>query len=106
MTSFKSPKLFSIEYGISPLSLEKEGLIDPFLNVDTQLFIDPVLLEKSENTIIANEGYSTFCNHFQNFIRLLKLSKNEGDVAWKAAEKLLDLDEPPATGLGCGGKSR
>jgi hypothetical protein len=78
-------------------------LIDPFLNVDTQLFIDPVLLEKSSNRAIAKDGITAFRKHFSNFVRLLTISKNESDAAWKAAWKLLDLQEPPENGLGYGG---
>jgi hypothetical protein len=106
LSSFKKPILFSAHFGIEPEKLEFANLIDPFLNVDTQLFIDPILLEKSSNSIISKYAYTQFRTHFGNLVRLLKLSKSEDDVAWRAAERLLDLKEPPATGLGYGGKSR
>jgi hypothetical protein len=44
--------------------------------------------------------------HFDNFIRLLTISQQEGDAAWKAARRLLDLREPPENGLGYGGSGR
>ena len=52
MASFSNPTLFSAYFGMDPSELEKAGLIDTFIDVDTELFIDPVLLEKSSNKII------------------------------------------------------
>lgn len=106
MARIQNPLLFSKHFGVDEKELEKSGLIDPFLNVDTQLFIDPVLLEKSDHTKIAVDAYKNFCDHFSNYLRLLAISKTEGDAAWKGARKLLDLREPAQTGLGYGGSSR
>lgn len=106
MAKIQEPILFSSYFGLEPQALEAHGLIDPFLNVDTQLFIDPVLLEKSSNKIISNNSLETFKNHFSKFIRLLIISEEEGDAAWKGAQKLLDLREPPENGLGFGGSDR
>jgi len=105
MARVKNPILFSKHFGIESEELDAAGLIDPFLNVDTQLFIDPVLLEKSSEGLIANEAMGRFRAHFTNFIRLLTISKAEGDAAWKGAWRLLDLQEPPENGLGYGGSS-
>ncbi|EPG0327011.1 hypothetical protein ONE56_01650 [Vibrio mytili] len=106
MAKIMNPLLFSKHFGIDEVELEKYGLIDPFLNVDTQLFIDPVLLQKSSSEEISIGAYKQFCDHFTNYIRLLSISEREGDVAWKGARKLLDLREPAQTGLGYGGSSR
>lgn len=106
MAKIQDPILFSSYFGVEPSALEKYGLIDPFLNVDTQLFIDPVLLEKSSNEKISCESIETFKDHFSKFIRLLIISEKEGDAAWKGAQKLLDLREPPENGLGFGGSDR
>lgn len=103
MALFSKPLLFSQYFNIEPVVFSNASLIDPFLNVDTQLFIDPVLLEKSSNILMATDGIKCFRNHFSNFVRLLTISKNEGDAPWKAAWKLLDTDEPPENGLGFGG---
>ena len=106
MARIKNPILFSEHFQIDKAHLKTAGLIDPFLNVDTPLFIDPVLLEKSSTRTISRDAYASFKRHFSNFIRLLKLSKSEGDAAWKAARKLLDLSEPADNGLGYGGSGR
>lgn len=106
MGKVKDPVLFSSHFGVPASALEAAGLVDPFLNVDTQLFIDPVLLEKSSNAIISGEALPAFKQHFENFIRLLTLSQREGDAPWKAAQRLLDLTEPPDNGLGYGSSGR
>ena len=106
MAKIVNPTLFSKHFGIPQSLLNQAGLIDPFLEVDTELFIDPVLLEKSSNTRISGDGYESFKKHFGSIIRLLLISKSEGDVAWRNAHRLLDLSEPPENGLGYGGAGR
>jgi hypothetical protein len=106
MARVKNPLLFSSHFNISPDLLSEAGLIDPFLKVDTQLFIDPVLLEKSTNEIVHTEAAGAFHQHFAKFIRLLVISKAEGDAAWRGAQRLLNLQEPPENGPGYGGSGR
>jgi hypothetical protein len=106
MAKIKSPILFSKYFKIGSDELDAAGLIDPFMNVDTQLFIDPILLEKSAHPLIRQQALQTFRKHFESFIRLLTLSRRIGDPAWRGAEKLLDLREPPENGLGYGGNGR
>jgi hypothetical protein len=105
MSKVKDPILFSTHFGVRPGVFAEKGLIDPFVNVDTQLFIDPVLLAKSANEIIRTEAYEAFRNHFSNFVRLLMISRAERDPAWRGAQHLLNLREPPENGLGYGGNS-
>lgn len=106
MAKISNPVLFSKSFGIDADELSDAGLIDPFIDVDTQLFIDPVLLEKSAHKVIATEAIGAFRKHFENFIRLLTISERRGDAAWRGAEALLDLREPPENGLGYGGSGR
>ena len=77
-------------------------MLDPILNSDTKLFIDPLLLWKSQNPLIISEGRTAVETNFQNVIGLLDISETEGDVAWKAAYKALNLDERAETSLGYG----
>jgi hypothetical protein len=106
MALIKNPTLFSAYFDLRNNVLEMAGLIDPFVDVDVPLFIDPVLLEKSANQRISRQGIQGFRRHFQNFVRLLAISKREDDAAWKGARRLLDLREPPENGLGYGGSGR
>jgi hypothetical protein len=106
MARVNNPTLFSTYFGISTDDLAIAGLIDPFLDVDVPLFIDPVLLEKSGNQIINTKALSRFRRHFDVLVRMLAISESENDVAWKGARRQLDLHEPPENGLGYGGSGR
>lgn len=106
MAQVQNPTLFSRHFGVAASELDKAGLIDPFIDVDTPLFIDPVLLATSSHDLIRQDGYAAFREHFSNFIRLLTISAIEGDVAWRGARNLLDLREPAENGLGYGGSGR
>lgn len=81
-------------------------MIDPFVDVDVPLFIDPILLEKSSNVLIRTSALNRFRKHFEVLVRMLAISNSKNDAAWKAARKQLDLSEPPENGLGYGGSRR
>lgn len=106
MARIQNPTLFSTYFSIKPEALAEAGLIDPFLDVDVPLFIDPVLLEKSSNERIKIGAFNRFRDHFKIMIRMLAISKTENDAAWKAARRQLNLQEPPENGLGYGGSGR
>lgn len=106
MARVQNPILFSSYFGVPSQALAAAGLIDPFLDVDVPLFIDPVLLEKSSNKTINTSAIARFRKHFEIMVRMLTISKAEDDAAWKAARRQLDLSEPPENGLGYGGSSR
>jgi hypothetical protein len=106
MARVQNPILFSKHFGVSPKALSDAGLIDPFLNVDVPLFIDPVLLEKSNNKTIKKSASARFRAHFEILVRMINISNAENDAAWKAARRQLDLREPPENGLGYGGSGR
>jgi hypothetical protein len=105
MGKIKNPKLFSKEFHVDPRELKKRKLLDPILNGDTRLFIDPILLSASKNPIIQKAGLAQFTQHFGNVIRLLKVSKAQGDLPWRNAGKILTLNELPELCLGYGGNS-
>jgi len=106
MARVQNPILFSTYFGVPSQSLATAGLIDPFLDVDVPLFIDPVLLEKSSNKTISTAAIARFRDHFEILVRMLSISNTENDAAWKGARRQLDLREPPENGLGYGGSSR
>lgn len=105
-TPFSNPILFSQHFGFNPEALTKVGLIDPFLTVDTQLFIDPILLDKSSNKLIREDAYQAFRAHFERVVRLLMISRQEGDAPWRGAQRQMSLREAPANGLGYGTSDR
>lgn len=106
MPTVKNPLLFSTHFDISPDALKTAGLIDPFLDVDIPLFIDPILLGKSANEWIKTSAVKNFRQHFETLIRLLAISEIENDAPWKAAQRQLNLSEPAENGLGYGGSGR
>ena len=96
------PVLFSTHFSLSAAALPTAKLFDPILNSDTKLFIDPLLLWKSQNPQIISEGRTAVETCFQNVIGLLDISRAEGDAAWKGAYEALNLDERAETSLGFG----
>src|SRR5882672_3301784 len=102
MAKIRNPISFSEHFRIDPANLSKLGIISPVLNVDTKLFIDPVLLEKSRHPEIADGATATFRIYFENVVKLLSASTKPGDVAWRAAVSMLRFPEIVATCLGYG----
>ena len=103
MAALVHPILFGAHFGFDSANFISEGLIEPILNCDTPLFIDPTLIQTSGNIQIANIGYKDLRERFENIIRLVDVSEAKDDVAWRAALKLVDISEFSETGLGYGG---
>lgn len=99
----RNPRLFSKQFNVPTSALAKADLLDPFLNSDTKLFIDPLLLKGSANSDIRSKGYPLFRKHVGKITQLLLASKNSTDPAWVAAMRLLNLSERRETCLGYGG---
>jgi hypothetical protein len=74
-------------------------VLDPTLNVDVRLFIDPMLLALSKHSEMRAAS-GTFRTFFSTVIKLLAASKKEGDVAWREAARRLRFPEVPGTCLG------
>ena len=85
MAKIRDPLLFSQHFNIDPEQLEKLGALDPVLNVDTKLFIDPLLLSHSSHEEIRVGAHNRFVSFFEMMVKLLQASKNEGDVPWRNA---------------------
>ncbi|WP_441233868.1 chromosomal replication initiator DnaA [Bradyrhizobium sp. 930_D9_N1_4] len=103
MAKLINPKIFSQEFGITSASLDNEGLLDPVLNADTKLFVDPLLLKMSTHPVLASSGVQAFEKRMSDIIELLAESNGPGDAPWKAAMKWLALHERSETCLGYGG---
>jgi hypothetical protein len=103
MTKLLNPKLFTQHFGIPQTDIEKADLLDPFLNADTKLFIDPMLLRHSGNKLISGKGLPAFRKRMTDIVNLLLASPANTGPAWKAAMGLLDLHERRETCLGYGG---
>jgi hypothetical protein len=105
MGTIKNPRRFSEHFGIAPELMVMAGVMDPTLNVDTRLFIDPLLLESSSHSEIAKGARGTYEQHFTTVIKFLSRATSTTDVAWRSAQRLLSFPEIKWTCLGYGADS-
>ncbi|MBO6950126.1 MAG: hypothetical protein JJ855_19300 [Rhodospirillales bacterium] len=96
---------FSTAFQVDPMQLEHFGVLDPCLNVDTPLFIDPMLLKDSIHPEMSDGAVRSYDHHFTRVIKLLAKSKAEMDVGWRSALRLLQFPEIKGTCLGYGSSS-
>ena len=106
MAKVTRPATLATEFGISESQLARLGVTNVSLNTDTRLFIDPLLLSESAHTEMSKFGRNAYDEHFRKVIKLLKASRNRGDAAWRAAEKLFQFSEISWTCLGYGSTVR
>ncbi len=102
LAKIRNPILFSKQFNIDPHVLENLGVFDPILNVDTRLFIDPLLLQLSHHPEINVSAWETYQKYFEEIIKLLSHSKIEGDVPWRNVERKFLFSEIKGTCLGYG----
>lgn len=105
MAKIKNPVLFSDHFGLDARVLDCSGVLDPTLNVDTGLFIDPLILENSQHPEIQIGARSTYEQHFTTVIKLLRCVRAPGDAAWRSASRQLSFPEIKWTCLGYGAAS-
>ena len=103
MAKLINPRVFSQQFGVPATALDAEGLLDPVLNADTKLFVDPLLFKNSTHPILSKAGVQAFEKRMTDIIDLLAASSGPGDAPWKAAMRLLALHERGETCLGYGG---
>ena len=105
MAKVRDPIRFSEQFGIDTDAMTEAGVLDPTLNIDTRLFIDPLLLANSAQPEISKGARATYEKHFATIIKFLSRSAANGDVAWRSAQKLLSFPEIKWTCLGFGAAS-
>jgi hypothetical protein len=105
MAKIANPVRFSDHFGIDSALLANAGVLNPTLNADTGLFIDPLLISDSAHPEISEGARATYEAHFTTVIKLLRASKSPGDVAWRSALKHLSFPEIKWTCLGYGAQS-
>jgi hypothetical protein len=98
MAKFTNPVRLSTHFGFDTALLDMAGALDPTLNVDTALFIDPLLLSGSQHPEISTDAQATYEAHFVTVIRLLAASKTVGDVPWRSAMRQLSFPEIKCSG--------
>lgn len=105
MAKIKDPIRFSEHFKIDDAVLADLGVLDPTLNVDTSLFLDPLLLSHSRHPEIRDGARATYEQHFTTVIKLLRHARSPADVAWRSAERHLSFPEIKGTCLGYGAQS-
>jgi hypothetical protein len=101
-----TPIRFSESVGVAPSVLRRLQVTDPFLNLDTKLFIDPMLLAKSRSREMKKAD-ERFHEYFGGVVKLLLAtgSADATDPAWRAAVRKLTFKEVRGTCLGYGAGS-
>lgn len=102
MAKIVNPVLFSDFFNIDLDQFESLSVFNPTLNVDTKLFIDPLLLENSSIELINANANSRLTAYFEDIITLLKASSSFGDLPWREADRRMEFHEIPGTCLGYG----
>jgi len=100
MAKFQNSILFSEHFQINVSVLNSLGVLNISLNLDIPLFIDPLLLAKSQHEEIRNNGRKNYVDFFKQVIKLLKASKVIDDVPWRNAKRKMKFPEIKGTCLG------
>lgn len=104
MAKLAPPILFSKHFGVDESELVRLGVFDPTLNVDSLLFPDPLLLERSAHPEIRR-ARATFDKYFEQIMKLLHAIRDPGDKIWRTAFQRLSFPEVKGTCLGYGAGS-
>lgn len=94
---------FADYYGIDPTFFDATGALDPILDVDTRLFIDPALLRVTTVPELA-DSYASVTGHFSDAVRIVKNIREPNDRMWRAADKLLTFPEIGGLSIGYASK--
>jgi len=78
-------KSASDHLGVPKSEFDSTGAFDPILDVDSRLFIDPLLLRAASEPEFQNVR-DTIELRFRQLYRLLERSRSEGDLFWAAAD--------------------
>lgn len=98
----KKIKTISSEFNIDETLLDSLDIVNSFLNFDTPLFIDPMLIRKSKHKEICVSGFNNYNKVLSEIIECLISSKVNNDPLWKLADKKFYFPEINWTGLGYG----
>jgi hypothetical protein len=77
---------------VAPSKFAATGAFDPVLNVDSLLFLDPLLLRKTKVPEFKN-SYAKLEARFKALGKLLAHSRAVGDAFWRQAERLFVFPE-------------
>ncbi len=85
--------------GIEKQKFDDLGAFDSFLDINSKLFVSPMLLKRTKNTYF--EGcYDKIIEQFDIILKLLKISKEKDDRYWNEAVRRLVSKEEKGLSLG------
>lgn len=93
--------LFSDYCNLNKKELEKQGVFNSIIGVDTKLFLDPHLLKKSTIQEFKNSR-NKIRKYYEDIIHLLIAHKQRNDRAWREALKRLRFKETQGVFIGYG----
>jgi hypothetical protein len=89
----------SDDLSISPAKFASTGAFDPVLGVDSLLFLDPLLLRKTQVPEFRG-SHEKLETRFKGIGKLLKHSKAVGDAFWRNAEHMFIFPEVESLCIG------
>jgi len=90
---------YSVTFGSSEKAFEKAGVFNGFIEVDTKLYIDPHLLERSSAPEMK-QGSKEFKKYFAEVIKILRQAPNKSGALWRQAVQKLTFREISQLSLG------
>lgn len=80
-------------------TFDELGAFDSFLDINSKLFVSPMLLKRTTNKFFKG-SYEEIRNQFDIILKLLKFSKSKRDRYWNQAVKMLVSKEQKGISLG------
>jgi hypothetical protein len=103
VAKIRNPVTFSAQFGVDESRMVSLGAFNPTLNLDTKLFVDPVLLGGSRARELREDATARFNSYFGEVVTLISASARDGDAPWRQAVRRLAFHEVKETCLGYGG---
>ena len=95
---------FADHYGIPDEVYDATGALNPILDVDTRMFIDPAFLRITTTPEFKN-SYQDVLTYFDDVLRVVANINEVGDVFWKTADKRITFPEVQGLCIGYSAKS-
>lgn len=90
-------------YGVPSDKFEATGALDPILDVDTRLFIDPALLRITTIPELL-DSYTSVTTYFTDVVKIVGQITKIQDRLWRQADKLLTFPEIGGLSIGYASK--
>jgi hypothetical protein len=97
------PRKISTLLNVSSNALKKKGVFDGFVDIDSQLHVDPSLLKGCKIPEFKN-AHKQIEDYFSEVLTLITHSKKKGDTFWRNAHRRLQFKEIGNTALGYSAK--